>query len=190
MLHLWGDLLEAPAHCVLAHCISADLKMGAGVALTIQERYQQRQDIMERPHEVGSAVWTARGRRVVHLVTKDHFRDQPDLASLELCLHNLREELLARCCYHLAIPEIGCGRDGLCLPDVLHLVREMLECDGIVVTMYHWRPRWERRQPQGQHLCIGYIKYLSMNSLSTFPLLPPFMKFQFKLPVFSRQIDF
>lgn len=68
MQHVQGDLFSAPNYYVIAHGISADLKLGAGIARTIQQVYYVRQQIWPRNHSVGQSVSVqSKGRRQNHL---------------------------------------------------------------------------------------------------------------------------
>lgn len=154
MEHLHGDLLDAPRHFCLAHCVSQDLKLGAGVARTIQSAYSVREELSRQDHSVGAAVLTTRGGRAVYnLVTKNRFFDKPAYNALENCLRELKEQMLWNGHYYLAIPEIGCGRDGLHLPLVIQMIEGIFWNTNIQIVMCHWSPTWERVTPQGLHLC-------------------------------------
>ncbi|KAK3920027.1 ADP-ribose glycohydrolase OARD1 [Frankliniella fusca] len=153
MEHIQGNLLDAPPHYCLAHCISEDLKMGAGVARTIQETFSVRGELVRQSHSIGTAPLTTRGGRAVyHLVTKKRFSDKPEYGALEACLKDLREAMARNGQFHLAIPEIGCGRDGLHLPTVIRMITAIFWHSNVKIVMCHWQPHWETRRPQGLHL--------------------------------------
>lgn len=155
MHHLCADVLGAPSEFVVAHCISADLRLGAGIARSIQERYGPRQELNRVRHAVGTAAFTSTGRPIYHLVTKRRFFHRPSYGALERCLQHLKWQMLARRQFFLAIPELGCGRDCLHLPTVLELIQRTFGDSDIQVAMYHYKPTWETcRSPQGVHLCV------------------------------------
>ena len=154
MHHREGDLLEAPSHFCLAHCCSEDLKLGAGVARTIQEKYAVREEMLRQDHSIGSAVMTSsRGRVVYNLVTKRRFFDKPTYGSLEHCLRDLRRQMAANGHWYLAIPELGCGRDGLRLDVVTEILDKIFRGSGMKIVMCHYQPTWETRKPQGLSFC-------------------------------------
>lgn len=156
MNHIEADLLQAPANYCIAHCCSADLKLGAGVARTIQARYSVRSAMQRQNHSVGRAVSTARhGRIVYNLVTKNKFFEKPTYAALEYCLRDLKSKMVRNNQYFLAIPELGCGRDDLSLSTVNKIIEDVFAKTNIRIVMCHWKPTWERRSPQGHHLCQG-----------------------------------
>lgn len=154
MEHVQGDLLDAPSHFCLAHCCSEDLKLGAGVARTIQEVFGVRSEMARQDHSVGTAVLASRrGRKIYNLVTKAKFYEKPNYYNLEMALVDLRNKMLANGDRFLAIPELGCGRDALQLSIVIEIIAKVFWQTNFHIVMCHFRPDWETRPQQGTHLC-------------------------------------
>lgn len=144
MEHQVGDVLQAPGDFVIAHCISANLRLGKGIARTIQDRY--RELIRWEDHSVGCAVVTCtKGRLIYHLVTKNHHLDSPREVDIAASLWTLRGHMHKYGERKLAIPELACGLDGQSLKTVSKIVENVFDKSGIEVVMYHLDPNWRRR---------------------------------------------
>ncbi len=69
---------------------------------------------MEQQKGVGECAYVEKkGRRILHLITKEKVRDRPTYENLEQSLRNARKICLEQNINTLAIPKIGCGLDRL-----------------------------------------------------------------------------
>jgi hypothetical protein len=107
------DLFTMPDNYLLAHCISADAKMGAGIAVIFKKRYK-----LSILQEMASRNELAVGKcykvdRVYNLITKSKYWQKPTYETLTLSLKSMKEICLLDDIRYLAMPEIGCGLDKL-----------------------------------------------------------------------------
>ena len=138
MEHYPGNILCAPPQFVLAHCISENLKLGAGLAKTLESKFKIRELIRAQPHHVGTAVPTySKGRCIYNLVTKQHHCHYPRLEDIERSLQALKSEMLRRGHFYLAIPELACGLDGQHLADICRIIDSVFASSGIQIVMFH-----------------------------------------------------
>ncbi|MEJ8305666.1 macro domain-containing protein [Saccharibacillus sacchari] len=120
-----GDLFALPADYVLAHCISADAKMGKGIAAEFVRRFELeplQKQATAQPLEIGVCY---RAGRVMNLVTKAKYFNKPTYASLTQAVHSLREACESAGLTQLAMPRIGSGLDRL----RWEKVREIVKCE-------------------------------------------------------------
>jgi O-acetyl-ADP-ribose deacetylase (regulator of RNase III) len=110
-----GDLFSSSHLVALAHCVSADFKMGAGIALDFRNKFGNADKLLETKCQVGQVATLQFSDRapIYYLVTKDRYFGKPTYDTLESALENL-----AKCCQrdkiaHLAMPRIGTGLDQL-----------------------------------------------------------------------------
>ena len=75
------DLFDVSSDYYLAHCISSDLKMGAGIALPMQNKYRIREDILSRPMNLSHPTVVLTGK-VFNLITKANYYDKPTYDNL------------------------------------------------------------------------------------------------------------
>lgn len=110
------DLFTMPNDYLLAHCISADAKMGAGIAVEFEKRFQLRKVLTTMGLTAPTCV---RVGRTLNLVTKEMYWHKPTLKSLTAALHAMKIEIYEYMIDNgleeikLAMPKIGCGLDRL-----------------------------------------------------------------------------
>lgn len=136
-----GDLFNAQQGCYLAHCISGDYALGAGIAKKFVEEYDMRFKLHKNyPIEpgkkfghVGEALLID---NVFNLVTKERCYNKPTYD----CLNATLEEMRLLCIEHdikkLAMPKIGCGLDKLEWDIVVDLIEDVFYDLDIDITIY------------------------------------------------------
>ncbi|MDE6592868.1 MAG: macro domain-containing protein [Oscillospiraceae bacterium] len=136
---LKGDLFEADEDYFLAHCISADFALGAGIAKTFNENFDMRARLrqayggMEREKLVGRALMIG---RVFNLVSKERYFNKPTYKSLQSCLEDMRRIMEENSITKLAMPKIGCGLDRLKWEKVESLLKETFEGTNTEILVY------------------------------------------------------
>lgn len=136
--HQRGDVLTAPPYFVLAHAISEDLHMGAGIAKVLQAKFRLRTQIALQDCRVGKAVFAfSKGRIVFNLITKRRYFGKPSYSDISVALYDLKAQMLSRQIYYLAIPEICCGLDGKDLNIIIQMLTDIFTGSGIQMSMYH-----------------------------------------------------
>ena len=136
MHHVVGDLFDAKTS-PLAHCVSADLVMGAGIAKRFREKFQGLSELRAQNLSVGKAGVLYRDKRpLFYLVTKDRVFEKPSYESLEKSLVSMRDELVDSGWSTLAIPKIGCGIDSLQWEKVEGIIRKVFQDSDVRITVY------------------------------------------------------
>jgi len=119
-----GDLFTLPDDYILAHCISADAKMGKGIAAEFVRRFDLK-PLKERAArellEIGACY---REGRVMNLVTKANYFNKPTYKSLAQAVRSLRENCESAAVAQLAMPRIGSGLDRLRWEKVREIVKK------------------------------------------------------------------
>lgn len=142
------DLFSLPQEYLLAHCISADYVLGAGIAREFRKRFKMNMWLRMTQTTFG---WEGKGRcviinlnrelkmdtpengvyRVANLVTKENFWNKPTLNTVRESLVALREQLAANSAYknvkRLGMPRIACGLDKRSWHDVSDLIKEVFK---------------------------------------------------------------
>ncbi|NGZ76401.1 macro domain-containing protein [Saccharibacillus alkalitolerans] len=142
-----GDLFALPDDYVLAHCISADAKMGKGIAAEFVRRFALeplKAKAAAAPLEVGACY---REGRVMNLVTKAKYFNKPTYASLTAAVRSLRDICERESVTKLAMPRIGSGLDRLRWEKVREIVREQFAGMEIEVRVCVL-PGTEKSEPQ------------------------------------------
>lgn len=112
------DLFTVPQGYYLAHCISGDYALGAGIAKKFDEVYNMRFKLHknypipdgEKFANVGKALFID---NVFNLVTKDRCYHKPTYDTLRRTLEDMKEQCIALDIDRIAMPKIGSGLDKL-----------------------------------------------------------------------------
>ena len=135
------DLLTVPQGYMLAHCISADFALGAGIAKQIDSAFNMRQMLhamwgknsgMEDNWSVPCCLPCV---NVFNLVTKEKCFHKPTLESLESALEEMKNFSISMGVKKIAMPMIGCGLDRLEWDDVSEMIRRIFEDTDIEILV-------------------------------------------------------
>ncbi|KAM8709598.1 hypothetical protein ACLKA7_016412 [Drosophila subpalustris] len=136
-----GDLFSAPKSHSLAHCVGADLGMGAGIAVKFKEIYGKVDELRSQKAASGEvAVLKDDQRYIYYLVTKPQSWDKPTYDSLQSSLEKMRDHMLKNDIDKLAIPLIGCGIDGLEWDKVSALLEQVFGKEQVEIVVYNYVP--------------------------------------------------
>jgi O-acetyl-ADP-ribose deacetylase (regulator of RNase III) len=146
-----GDLFENTDEISLAHCVSADMKMGKGIAVLFRNRFgniDRLLDLRKKPEDVAILYESKEGtingvdvdaisedklveikgnanRYIFNLITKKKYWDKPTLKSMKNTLVKLYEICKILDVEEIAMPRIGCGLDLLDWADVSKLIDDI-----------------------------------------------------------------
>jgi O-acetyl-ADP-ribose deacetylase (regulator of RNase III) len=116
------DLFTMPKEYYLGHCIAEDLKMGAGIAVAFQKKFNLREAIQQQDHTAPTCVF-ANG--VFNLITKKKSSGKPTLNSLKAALIVMRGIISENGITKMAMPKIGCGLDKLQWGEVREIIKDV-----------------------------------------------------------------
>lgn len=140
--YIKGDLFSNTEDC-LAHCVSRDFNMGAGVAVGFRQRFGGVECLKQQKPSVGGLAWLLDinverkdARIIFYLVTKEHYYGKPTYDTLESSLRAMREQCLARNIKTIAMPRIGCGLDKLEWSSVEALLKKIFAETNITLKIY------------------------------------------------------
>ncbi|CAI5648122.1 unnamed protein product [Oreochromis niloticus] len=142
--YVTGDLFSCPAHEALAHCISEDIRMGAGIAVEFKKRFQGVTELKEQKKVTGQcAVLKSDGRFVYYLITKKKASQKPTYESLRQSLEDMRSHCLKNQVSRISMPRIGCGLDRLKWTSVSEILDQVFKHTDISITVYSLPQREE-----------------------------------------------
>lgn len=122
------DLFTVPQGYYLAHCISADFALGAGIAKTFDKVYNMRfklfRDYDDYEYEGGDALLVD---NVFNLVTKPKCYHKPTYESLRESLEVMKRIMELGAITKLAMPKIASGLDRLDWDEVYDIICEVFE---------------------------------------------------------------
>lgn len=130
------DLFTMPQGYYLAHCISADFALGAGIAKTFDEVYNMRFKLFRNydnyEYNGGDALPVD---NVFNLVTKQKCWHKPTYMSLRKALETMKEQLDFLGATKLAMPKIASGLDRLDWNYVYDIICEVFEDMNIEIVI-------------------------------------------------------
>lgn len=130
------DLFTVPQGYYLAHCISADFTLGAGIAKKFDDVYNMRfklfRDYDNDENLIGHALLVD---NVFNLVTKHRYFHKPTYDSLRTTLEDMREQCEDMNVEKVAMPKIGCGLDKLEWDQVYAMIVEIFEDTNIDILI-------------------------------------------------------
>ena len=132
------DLFVVDKGYVLAHCVSQDCKMGAGIALEFRKRIPEMPDDVKKMNpQIGDAIpyTTKGGRVVVNLFTKERYHHKPTYETLTKSLISLRNYMRENEFTRIAIPKIGSGLDKLEWNQVKEIVKTIFANEDMEILV-------------------------------------------------------
>ena len=124
------DLFTVPQGYYLAHCISGDYALGAGIAKRFNEVYDMRFKLHRdfaipegrKSANVGRALLVD---NVFNLVTKARYFHKPTYDELYDALLDMKEQCEVFYIKKLAMPRIGCGLDKMNWEEVKEVIEDV-----------------------------------------------------------------
>lgn len=96
-----GDLFSAPKTYSLAHCVAADLKMGAGIAVAFRDKFGQIDKLKEQGVTAGGvAILKDDERFIYYLISKNNTYKKPTYQDLFLSLNAMKSHMVRMCGHH------------------------------------------------------------------------------------------
>ena len=130
------DLFTMPQGYYLAHCISADFALGAGIAKAFDNVYNIRfklfRNFDDYEYHGGDALLID---NVFNLVTKKKCYHKPTYDSLREALEMMKEQIDFLGITKLAMPKIGCGLDRLEWTKVYDIICEVFDDMDIEIVI-------------------------------------------------------
>lgn len=130
------DLFTMPQGYYLAHCISADFALGAGIAKTFDAVYNMRFKLFRNYDNYnycgGDALLVD---NVFNLVTKHKYWHKPTYESVREALEMMKEQLDFAGATKLAMPRIAAGLDRLDWNHVYGIICEVFEDTDVEIVI-------------------------------------------------------
>lgn len=142
------DLFTVSDEYYLAHCISADFALGAGIALEFDKRFGMRRKLLSGYPQYLQYIMLYRIQgecilidRVFNLVTKERYFQKPTYRSVKQALMMMKKLCVAKNINKIAMPLIGCGLDRLQWEKVSEIVQEVFKDIDIEIVVCRAKKR-------------------------------------------------
>lgn len=136
-----GNLFNAPRGYYLAHCISGDFALGAGIARQFNNIYNMRFKLfksypLKNGEEFSYVHRALLIDNVFNLVTKARYWHKPTYNSLYQALVDMKKQCTALNITKLAMPKIGAGLDRLSWERVKNIIKNVFSETDIDIVVY------------------------------------------------------
>jgi O-acetyl-ADP-ribose deacetylase (regulator of RNase III) len=132
------DLFTVGEEYYLAHCIAADLRMGAGIAVPICQKFSVRTRIRASGESLDypTCILTP---PVFSLITKKISSAKPTYGALGEALLKMKAIALEKDIRKIAMPKIGCGLDRLQWGVVRPMIERVFEDTDVEILVCIWK---------------------------------------------------
>ncbi|XP_054464504.1 ADP-ribose glycohydrolase OARD1 [Anoplopoma fimbria] len=135
--YVTGNLFSCPEDEALAHCISEDCRMGAGIAVLFKKKFKGVDELKGQGKLTGEcAVLKRDGRFVYYLITKKKASQKPTYVSLTQSLEDMKTHCVENGITRISMPRIGCGLDRLQWNKVSEILEQVFKHTNISITVY------------------------------------------------------
>ena len=131
------DIFECDKEDAMAHCVSSDFKMGAGIAVQFKNTFNNVDVLKNQGKGVGETAILPVGESFVYyLITKQNFNDKPSYDTITSSLRAMRDHCIQNAVRSIALPRIGCGLDGLDWVKVSAILNQVFKGTDIKLKIY------------------------------------------------------
>lgn len=136
------DLFSSPDYYYLAHCISADFGMGAGIVIEFNKRFDMKSKLRRKyPNYLkeyldnGIAGDCLLEGKVLNLITKARCFHKPTIYTMSIALQKMKEICIRNGIKKIAMPTIGAGLDRLQWAEVSKQIKRTFEDTDIEILV-------------------------------------------------------
>ena len=148
LLEKEGNLLDSDES--IAHCVSADFKMAAGIARKIKQQFPMKKPTSNSVRQ--KALWPQivekPQRFVYHMITKTRYFHKPTYKALRASLLALKSHAETNIVTRISMPRIGCGLDQLDWQKVRDMIQDVFHGSTVQVTVLTLPATLELHNPE------------------------------------------
>lgn len=139
LVEICGDIFKAtPKYFALAHCVSADLRMGRGIAVRFRQLFGKVDELARQKQLPGGCAHiVVNGRCIFYLVTKQRCFHTPKYLHLRMSLQKMRDTVEEYGIDSVAMPRIGSGLDGLKWNLVRAIIEDVFRDSPVLIHVYY-----------------------------------------------------
>uniref|UniRef100_A0A3B5QAM3 Macro domain-containing protein n=1 Tax=Xiphophorus maculatus TaxID=8083 RepID=A0A3B5QAM3_XIPMA len=127
--YVTGDLFSCPRDESLAHCISEDCRMGAGIAVMFKKKFGRVSELKKQKKLPGQCAVLTHDQRFIYY-------QKPTYVSLRQSLEDMKSHCLENGVNRISIPRIGCGLDQLLWSKVSKILEQIFKETNISIAVY------------------------------------------------------
>ena len=121
---------------IIAHCISRDCALGAGIAKKKKKKFNIREDL-KNILKINPSATCILHKNVINLITKEKYYNKPTLNSLCAALKKMCILCKKNGIKKVKMPRIGCGLDRLQWIDIKKNIESIFNDENIIIEVYY-----------------------------------------------------
>lgn len=136
------DLFSVSDDYYLAHCISEDFALDAGIAVEFNKKFDMERKLNEEFPDFSDYMnhYRLQGEcilidRVLNLVTKQKYYHKTTYKSMKQALQFMKRVCKANNIHKIAMPVIGCGLDRLEWSKVFEIIKKVFDDTDIEILV-------------------------------------------------------
>lgn len=136
------DLFSVPEDYYLAHCISADFRMGKGITVEFNKRFDMKHvlqtkypDFVNQFRRQKRLFYCILEGRVFNLITKERYFEKPTYETMLGALSEMKVLCWLEKIHKIAMPIIGCGLDGLEWDKVSKIIKYVFQKEDVEILV-------------------------------------------------------
>lgn len=133
--YIIGDLLLYGERCPIAHCISGDLALGAGLAKKLENKFKIKKEFIFMGISQSAIGRCIKTNNIFNLVTKVRYNDKPKPEDLLRALTDMKIQMKKENIRKIYIPTIACGLDKLKWSLVCDILSYVFHDEPIDITV-------------------------------------------------------
>lgn len=136
------DLFSVSEDYYLSHCISADFRMGKGIVVEFNKRFDMKSKLQSKypdylnqytHHRIGGDCILE--GRVLNLITKERYFHKPTIITMRLALQKMKKICIENNIIKIAMPTIGAGLDRFSWSAVSEQIRLIFDDTDIEILV-------------------------------------------------------
>lgn len=132
---IYKDVFTVKKDYYLAHCISSDAEMGAGIAVDFRKKFQLaslQKKAKQKPLKIGSCELVG---RVLNLITKRAYHGKPTYDTFKAAIEDMKKVAIENDIKKIAMPKIGAKLDKLSWGKNREIIKEVFADTDIEILV-------------------------------------------------------
>ncbi|MFX1251811.1 MAG: macro domain-containing protein [Promethearchaeota archaeon] len=131
------DLFAVGTEYHLAHCISSDCNMGAGIAVLFKNKFNIKAPLLQMDSKLRKHPTCIKieGTCVFNLITKERYYQIPTYASIQESLIKMKNQAMKEGINKIAMPKIGSGLDKKKWEKVRETIKDVFKDTNIEILV-------------------------------------------------------
>lgn len=136
-----GNIFTEQINDAIAHCVSKDFKMKAGIAQQFKERFEDVDVLKAQNKKLKEIAFLKKNKQwILYLITKDAYNDKPTYEDIFNTLQNLKQFCINQSIHNLGLPKVCSGLDKKEWDLISKMIKFTFQNTDITIRIYELEP--------------------------------------------------